>query len=154
MVRFWVPVWRALLHERVHVDQAVQTWMQSTSHGAVLQLRVFSRTVGHATPPASALTVMERVRDCTPPSQDSEQVLQAVQAVWTQSIAHMCVLHVLTSLRCWHDLPPKVGTATTTRVRFITPVPQLLVQVDQAANGVCSQSVGQLWGLHDLVSAE
>ena len=58
MVRFWVPVWRALLHERVHVDQAVQTWMQSTSHGAVLQLRVFSRVVGHATPPKSALTVM------------------------------------------------------------------------------------------------
>ena len=34
--------------------------LQSTSHGAVLQLRVFSRVVGHATPPKSALTVIER----------------------------------------------------------------------------------------------
>lgn len=73
-LRLCVPVAVALLHERVQVDQAVQTWTQSTSHGWVLQLRVASSAAGHLLPPLAASTDTERVRDWTPPSHASEQL--------------------------------------------------------------------------------
>ena len=83
--------------------------------------------------------VTERLRFCAPAHDDLVQVDQADEAGTTQSGAHTCLLQLRVSAECGQALPPFLGS-TVARLRFCTPVPHDLVQVDQADQAGTTQS--------------
>ena len=97
-------------------------------------------------------SVKVRVRDCLPLPHDLVQVDQAVKVPILQSVAHACWLQARVSALCGHFLPPSIG-GTRTRLLRCEPVPHDLVQVDQAAQPLVTQSVEHVCSLQLRVSA-
>jgi len=66
-------------------------------------------------------------------------------------IGQLWPLQVLVSVQCGQALPPKVGSVWA-RLRCWKPAPHDLVQVDQAAQPLVTQSVAQFSSLQERVS--
>ena len=97
--------------------------------------------------------VTVRLRDCAPVPHDLVHVDQAPNADVAQWIGHGPWLHACVSAVWLQALPPKVGSAITTRLRDCVPAPHDAVQVDQTAgNAGSTQSVGQAWPLQERAS--
>ena len=146
------------LVEQVPYVQPDQT--PSTGHAWVLQSRdevAEEPSAVHSAPFTNALwngAGLVHVRElvCVPVPHDLVQVDQAVNVVWTQSTGHAWALQVRVSAECGQATPPADG-ATVARLRFCEPVPHDLVQVDQAAQLLVTQSTGHELSLQARVSS-
>jgi hypothetical protein len=145
--RLWAPV----PHDLVHAVQAPnEVTMQFAAQASSLQLRV-SALCGQALPPAAGC-VMVRERLWLPVPHDLVHVVHAPNAGTTQSMGHMCELHMRVSALCGQAAPPTSGCVCE-RERLWLPVPHDLVQVVQAPKLPGTQSSGHAWALQLRVSA-
>ena len=103
----------------------------------------FWARAGHATPPWAAATLTVRERFWEPAAQVTEQADHEVQRPTTQLMGQASTLH----LRFWpsagHTTPPKATATLMPRERVWEPPPQVRLQVDQADQGLMTQSTGQ-----------
>jgi hypothetical protein len=139
-------------------DQSLQgltAQSTGTTHAWVLQSWLSVRA-GQAIPPLAAGVTTVRVRCWVPPPQVFEQVVQALQALTTQSTGagQAWVLHGCITLSAGQAIPPLAAGVTTARVRAWVPPPQVLLQVDQSVHGPTTQSTGttHAWVLQSWLS--
>merc|ERR1719446_1120195 len=120
--RFWKPVPHATEQgsQGVHLERR-----QSRSQDMVLQASV-SSAVLQARPPFFGLTIRERVRERTPPSQSAVHLDQPDHSDISQSIGHFFWLHFLVRPNSGHRSPQSgrgsaVGSTTTLRLMCCQP---------------------------------
>jgi hypothetical protein len=111
-----VLTWAPVAQDWLHWPQSDQEdWAQSTGHAAMLHVRV-SPTLGHATPPDSALVVIVRERFCSPESHDAVHALQALHGLKIQSTGHEPLPHERVALSTGHSSPSCCMATSMVRV--------------------------------------
>ena len=116
--------------------------LQSTGQAKVLQVVVW-RSDGQAAPPCWTALMTDLVRNLVPVPQVLEQAPKADQPESLQSMGQAKVLQLGCSRRWGQATPPKAVEVMTERVLVLVPVPQVLVQADQADQAETLQSTGQ-----------
>ena len=134
-----------------YLDQ--EETLQSTGQAKVLQVVVW-RSDGQEAPPCWTALMTDLVRYLVPTEQDLVQAVKADQPESLQSMGQAKVLQVGCSRRCTQPRPPKAAEVRTERVRVLVPVPQVLVQADQAVQRETLQSTGQAWRLQTRSCSE
>ena len=124
---------------------------QFTGHAEVLHVACWDST-GHATPPRAVAATTERVRVLAPAPHDLVQADKTPQADTLQSTGQRCMLQTRSS-SSGRATPPCMAATATVGDLVCEPLPQVLVQADQACQ-LCAQSMGQGWVLQSAVSAD
>lgn len=103
----------------------------------------------HSAPPCRAGVSTLLLLPCRPPPHGSLHSSHSLQPLHTQSTGHGCELHSASS----RDSPPQAspphsGSTPTSRVRVLTPPPQLTEHDPNVPQLSHSQWTGQHWPLH------
>lgn len=115
---------------------------QFTGHICSLHESV-SVKLGQAVPPDIAGVPTLRARKLEPPPHVSEQVLQALHAVMTQSTAHASRLQPSSFSKLAQGLPPWEAGVWTARVEYFQPLPQEAEQGVHDSQSPATQSISQ-----------
>ena len=128
-----------------HVAQADQAdTTQSMGQVWVLHCRTSDKCLHTAPLCAAAVTVLLE-REWVPEPQEWVHADQALNAVTTQSMGQNTSLQVRLDSRAGQATPPCWAAVATVRARDWVPLPQVLVQADQAEKEDTTQSTGQAW---------
>merc|ERR1719230_2077380 len=116
------------------VQSVQRARVQSRSHDMVLHASV-SSAVLQAKPPFFGLTMSERVRERTPPSQSAVHLDQPDHSDISQSTGHFFWLHFIVRPNCGHRSPHSSGGWTTTLRLMCCQPPHVYTSVGSGTAG-------------------